>query len=195
MWDWLLLQLLPRPPWPSNHYFATSPFHSGCPSPPLLLVWMNVYSLTPWLSDFHTVQFSGSYGYFLFLNLLLSFFSLCKEVKCIYLLMPPSWPEVQNFLKYISTSTFYCIQDDKSISIRFVDLWHAFDLQVPNLWAYDRREALGVTWLPVMAFGTGRTPFHTALGDHPAPRDHHTHRNEEQNVVLNINGIWSYFQT
>ena len=42
---------------------------------PLLLVWMNVSSLTPWLFDFHTVQFSGSSGYFLFLNLLLPFFS------------------------------------------------------------------------------------------------------------------------
>ena len=39
-----------------------------------LLVWMNVSSLTPWLSDFHTVQFSVSSGCFLFLNLLLSFF-------------------------------------------------------------------------------------------------------------------------
>ena len=28
---------------------------SDCPSPSLLLVWMNVSSLTPWLSDFHTV--------------------------------------------------------------------------------------------------------------------------------------------
>ena len=27
----------------------------GCPSPPLLPVWMNVSSLSPWLSDFHTV--------------------------------------------------------------------------------------------------------------------------------------------
>ena len=45
---------------------------------------MNVSSLTPWLSDFHTVWFSGSSGGFLFLNLLLSFW-LCKEAKCIYL--------------------------------------------------------------------------------------------------------------
>ena len=35
-----------------------------CLSPPLLPVWMNVSSLTPWLSDFHTGQFSGSSGYF-----------------------------------------------------------------------------------------------------------------------------------
>ena len=40
----------------------------GCPSPPLLPVWMNVSSLSPWLSDFYTVQFSISSGCFLFLN-------------------------------------------------------------------------------------------------------------------------------
>ena len=41
---------------------------SSCLSPPLLLVWINVSSLTPWLSDFHTVRFSVSSGCFLFLN-------------------------------------------------------------------------------------------------------------------------------
>ena len=40
----------------------------GCPSPPLLLVWMNGSSLSPWLSDFHSVWFSVSSGCFLFLN-------------------------------------------------------------------------------------------------------------------------------
>ena len=54
----------------------------GCLSLPLLLVWMTVSSLTPWLSDFHTVQFSVSSGCFLFLNLLLSFFWLCEEAQC-----------------------------------------------------------------------------------------------------------------
>ena len=44
------------------------------PSQPLPPVWMNVSSLTPCLSDFYTVQFSGSSACFLFLNLLLSFF-------------------------------------------------------------------------------------------------------------------------
>ena len=39
----------------------------GCPSPPLLPVWMNVSSLIPWLSDFQ-VWFSVSSGCFLFLN-------------------------------------------------------------------------------------------------------------------------------
>ena len=40
---------------------------SSCPSLPLLPVWMNVSSLSPWFSDFRTVRFSGSSG-FLFLN-------------------------------------------------------------------------------------------------------------------------------
>ena len=40
----------------------------GCPSPPLLPVWMNVFSLSPWLSDFHTVQFSVSSGCFFVVN-------------------------------------------------------------------------------------------------------------------------------
>ena len=46
---------------------------------------MNVSSLTPWLSYFHTVQFSGCSGCFLSLNLLLFLFLLCKEAMCIYL--------------------------------------------------------------------------------------------------------------
>ena len=45
----------------------------GCPSPPLLPVWMNVSSLSPWLLDFHTVGFSVSSGCFLFLNCCPSF--------------------------------------------------------------------------------------------------------------------------
>ena len=52
----------------SASLIATSPLHPGCPSPPLLLVCMNVSSLSPWLSDFHIVQFSVSSVCFLFLN-------------------------------------------------------------------------------------------------------------------------------
>ena len=63
----------------------------GCLSTPILPIWMNV-SLTPWLLDSHTVQLSGSSGYFwllllLFLSWLLSFFLLCKKPT------PPSWLE------------------------------------------------------------------------------------------------------
>ena len=45
---------------------AMSPLHPSCLSPPLLPVWMNVSSLSPWLSDFHTVWFSVSSGCFCF---------------------------------------------------------------------------------------------------------------------------------
>ena len=54
----------PPPPWVHQPPPCLKSSPPGCPSPPLLLVWMNVSSLTSWLSDFHTVQFSGSSGYF-----------------------------------------------------------------------------------------------------------------------------------
>ena len=71
----------PTPVW---HYIATCSFCPSCLSPPLLPVWMNDSCLTPWLSDFHEVWFSDSSGCFLFLNWLLSFFWVCKDVKCFY---------------------------------------------------------------------------------------------------------------
>ena len=82
-----------------------SPVCPGCPSPPLLPVWMNVSSLSPWLSDFRTVRFSVSSGFFFFyFKLLLSFFLLCEEVQCVCLPTPPSWlelPSIKIFLKFL----------------------------------------------------------------------------------------------
>ena len=43
--------------WSSSCCLAPSPLCSGCPSPPLLPVWINVSSLTPWLLEFYTVRF------------------------------------------------------------------------------------------------------------------------------------------
>ena len=40
----------------------SSPLHPGCPSPPLLLVWMNVYFFIYLVSDFLAVRFSVSSG-------------------------------------------------------------------------------------------------------------------------------------
>ena len=56
----------------------------SCPSLPLLPVWMNVSSLTPWLSDFHTVQFSDSSGCFLFLNCCPSFGCVRRHTVSTY---------------------------------------------------------------------------------------------------------------
>ena len=51
----------------------------SCLSPPLLLVWVSVSSLSPWLSDFHTVRFSVSSGCFLFLNCCCPFFGCARR--------------------------------------------------------------------------------------------------------------------
>ena len=74
---------------------APSPVCPSCPSPPLLLVWMNVSSLSPWLKDFHVVQFSVSSGcFFLFLNCCCPSFGCARRCSVstyasILVLQPP----------------------------------------------------------------------------------------------------------
>ena len=87
----------------ASYCLAMSPLRPGCPSPLLLWFWMHVSSLTPWLLDFHTVQFSDSSGCSLFLNLLSSFFWLCQEAKCIYLRLHLDWNSGPNKLFDITT--------------------------------------------------------------------------------------------
>ena len=65
---WPALFHHPPPRWVRQPPPFLESFPPGCPSAPLLPVWMNVSSLTSWLLDFHTVQFSVSSGCFLFLN-------------------------------------------------------------------------------------------------------------------------------
>ena len=72
---WGLLAAAWSPPFhnpPPRWIHQPPPCHEsslpGCPAPPLLQVWMTVSSLSPWLSDFHTVRFSVSSGCFLFLS-------------------------------------------------------------------------------------------------------------------------------
>ena len=83
--------------WSASHCLATCPLWRGSPPPPLLPVWMNISSLTPWLSELHTVQFSGSSSYCLFLNLL-SFFWLWGGK--VYLPTSPTWPQVPIFYTF-----------------------------------------------------------------------------------------------
>ena len=73
----------PRLPWSSRCLLAASPL-PWLPVSALPTSLDECFFLTPWLSDFHTVLFSGSSGYFLFLNLWLSFW-LYEEAKCIHL--------------------------------------------------------------------------------------------------------------
>ena len=48
-------------------------------------------SLTPWLSDFHTVQFSVRSGCFVVFNMLVAFFWVCKEAQYVYLCLLLGW--------------------------------------------------------------------------------------------------------
>ena len=80
----------------SSCCFAVHPLRPGCPSLPLLPVWMNVSSFTPWLLDFHTVQFSGSSGYFLFLNL------CCPSFDCM------RWQSVSTYAAILAVSRKSC---------------------------------------------------------------------------------------
>ena len=68
----------------ASRHLASSPLHPSCPSPPLLQVWMNVSSLSPWLLDFRAVLFFGQF-WLLFVFKSLSFFWLCEESQCVSL--------------------------------------------------------------------------------------------------------------
>ena len=97
MWD------CPPPiplPWSSSCHLAASPFHTSCPFPPLLPVWMNVSSLTPWY--WTSIQFNllVFLVMFLFLSLLLSFFWLCKKAKCVYLHLHRGWESAYVLLNW-----------------------------------------------------------------------------------------------
>ena len=59
--------------------------------------WLEEYSLTPWLSDFHTVRFSGSSGCF-FVFKFVAVLVLVVRGGTVCLPTPPSWPEVLFFL-------------------------------------------------------------------------------------------------
>ena len=83
---------------PSSHLVCQPlPSHKSspprCPSPSLLPVWMNVSSLTPWLSDFYTVQFSGSSCCFFVFKFVVILLLVVQGGK-VYLPMHPSWLEV-----------------------------------------------------------------------------------------------------
>ena len=104
-------------------HLATRALHPRCHSAPLLLVWMNVSSLIPWLLDFHAVWLSVSSGCFLFLNLLVSFFWLCEEAQCVSILI---WsPKKQIFLK----------QDTKNTNTKEKHRYIWKILKIKNFWS------------------------------------------------------------
>ena len=75
-----------------------------CPSPPLLPVWMNVSSLSPWLLDFHTVQFSVSSGCFLSFNCCPSFGRARRHSVSTYTSILAGSPFLSSINKKIRTA-------------------------------------------------------------------------------------------
>ena len=86
--------------WSTSHCLTTHPLCPSCPSLPFLPVWMSVFSLTPWLLDFHTVWFSGSSGCCLLLNWLLSSFCARKQCVSTYASLSARISNLLNFLLY-----------------------------------------------------------------------------------------------
>ena len=90
MWDCLVC----NPPPCTVHHLPpcckSSP--PSCPSLPLLPVWMNVSSLTLWLSDFHAVRFFWHFWLFIDFRLVVILLLLVRG-GTVCLPKPPSWPE------------------------------------------------------------------------------------------------------
>ena len=82
----------------TSRRLAASPLHPSCPSLPLLAVWMNVSSLSPWLSDFRTVRFSVSSG-FLFFNCCPSFGCTRRPSVSTYTSISAGSPKCRFFLQ------------------------------------------------------------------------------------------------
>ena len=78
----LLAVVLPAP-------FAPPCLCPGCLSPPLLPVWVNVSSLSPWLWDFCAVPVSVSSGCFCFKIVVVLLMVVQGDAVCLP--MPPSW--------------------------------------------------------------------------------------------------------
>ena len=107
----LILQLLPcctsSPPWLPISALPTS--LDEC------------FFFNSLLSDFFTVRFSGRSGCFLFLNLLLSFFWLCKEAKSIYRCLHLS-------RKWSKPFNLYSLQNQLSSFLHKLFFWPKFTL-------------------------------------------------------------------
>ena len=134
-WLWGLLRSPAVPPSLSAGECGTTPSTirclAGSASPCLLHILsaplplsapptspVNVSSLSPWLLDFHTIQFSVSSGCFLFLNLLLSFFWLCEEAQCVYLCLHLGQKsEKYNFNIIFNFFLLFCFQWDDDVGL------------------------------------------------------------------------------
>ena len=82
----------------------------GCPFLPLLPVWLNVSSLSPWLLDFHRVWYSVSSGWVLFFKFVVVLLLVVRgSTVCVYLCLHLGqkliqkthnfyWPQLKNII-------------------------------------------------------------------------------------------------
>ena len=82
---------------------------SGCLSPPLLPIWMNVSSLTPWLSDFHTVRFFCQFWLFLVFKFAVVFLLFVRG-GTVCLPTPPSWLDEPVCQYFVEDFSIYVLQ-------------------------------------------------------------------------------------
>ena len=88
-------QLPPRLSRSTNHHLAMSCLCPSCPSQPLLLVWMNVSSLTLVVGLPYSLIFWQFWLFFVFKFVVVLL--LVVRGSKVYLPMPPSWLEVSFF--------------------------------------------------------------------------------------------------
>ncbi|KAF6099750.1 hypothetical protein HJG60_011488 [Phyllostomus discolor] len=91
---------------PAATFFCCDPSLPCCPTPLPLPVWMNVCISICWLLDFHTVQFSVSYGSY-FVSKFLSLFWLCEKAQCVYLHLHLGQKFFSHFFKLDRFSSWY----------------------------------------------------------------------------------------
>ena len=100
---------------------------SCCLSLPFLPVWMNVSSLTLWLSDFDTVRFSVSSGCFLFLNCCPSFGCVRRHSVSTYVSILAESPV--NVFSYKILDKI-CFVSHSMKGLNKYHLKHCFDYQI-----------------------------------------------------------------
>ena len=103
MWDHLAHQQPPCLLWSTSLCLALGPLCPCCLSLPLLPVWMNVSSLTPWLLGSHAVWFSGSSGCFCFQ---IGYYPFGCARRQSVLTYASIWPE---FLCWYLVFIFFCL--------------------------------------------------------------------------------------
>ena len=105
-----------------SHHSNASPLHPGCPSPPLLPVWMNVYFLSPWCPTSLPFDF-------------LSVLVVLGGAVCLP--TPPSWfSNISNLIPLVAKNSYvwddwYCLFVCLILCLLFI-LWQ-YSLFLPFL--------------------------------------------------------------